>query len=512
MQIPRLGKIFLALAIVSGCALLLYLVDDGLGVAWPQNVVRNWEQFGFFNLHGKLVINPGGFEATTNPEIYKGMSPVCLYLPYFAAKLFGWAGLGTMSFHILLALAVFWAIWSLLGRDNFAFVVAAAAVLCPGYARWQKLLDPNAISVLFGLPYIAIVGSILKRPHLRFASVIGLFVLTLAFISLNWTTAWVLGPCALLLLGLPQINRRAVILFIALAGASSVLFVFGSIMAKAGDSHTGTMNWGLFIRSYTWGNVGYGFGLTTGKALLRLAFVNGIGLLPLLVICGYAVTKCLRGRNQKTWSAISPFALAVVEVGFMRNYFGHHPWMAAPLLLVGLIFSLVLLRLHIESAAATTGRGIIPQPKTLSLPAISLLGFIYGMAVMIFFRANETNALSLVNLVRQHTERSNCIVVVKNLDPETATMAPRFDELLDRRVVVADDLDHLPASKTPIVILSTVPSSGRLNLLAQTSGGGTNPQSWLRKTADWFNHSIARRRPGDRLELADTYFLYEPKP
>lgn len=74
MQIPRLDKIVLMLAVVSGCALLLYLVDDGLGVGWPQNVVRNWEQFGFFNLHGKLVTNPGGFEATTNPDIYKGMS------------------------------------------------------------------------------------------------------------------------------------------------------------------------------------------------------------------------------------------------------------------------------------------------------------------------------------------------------------------------------------------------------------------------------------------------------
>jgi hypothetical protein len=103
-------------------------------------------------------------------------------------------------------------------------------------------------------------------------------------------------------------------------------------------------------------------------------------------------------------------------------------------------------------------------------------------------------------------------VIVKNLDPETARMAPRFDAVLDRRVVVADDLDHLPASQTPIVILSTAPSSGGLNLLAQTSDGGTNSQSWLRKTTDWFNHSIARRRPGDRLELAGTYFLYEPKP
>jgi hypothetical protein len=511
MPISRLAKAFLVLAIVSGCALLLYLTDDGLGIAWPQNVVRNWEQFGLFNLHGKLVTNPGGFEATTNPEIYTGMSPVCLYPAYFAVKLFGWTGLGTMSFHILLALAVFWAIWTLLGRDNFAFVVAATAVLCPGYVRWQKILDPNVISVLFGLPFITIVVSILKKPRLGFLSVVGLFVLTFAFISLNWSTAWVLGPCALLLSSLPQINRRAVILFIALAGASSVLFVVGSIIAKIGGHHVagaGTANLSALLRGYTWGNTGYGSGLTTGKALLRLAFVNGIGLLPLLVICGYAVMKGLRGRHQKTWLALSPFSLAMVEIGFMRNYFGHHPWMAAPLLLVGLIFLLVLLRVHNERDATTSGW----DGKAVLVPALALLCFIYGLVVMIFFRANETNELSLVSLVRQHTERSTGIVIVKSLDPETARMAPRLDGEFDRRVMVADDLDHLPAGKAPIVILSTAPSSGVLNLLVQTSDGETNPQSWLRKTADWFNHSIARRRPGDRLELADAYFLYEPKP
>ena len=140
--------------------------------------------------------------------------------------------MGTLSFHILLAMAVFWGVWNLLGRDNFAFAVAVAAVLCPGYARWQKLLDMNAISVLLGLPYMAIVVSILGKPRPGFGAIIGLLALTLVFISLNWTTAWVLGPCALLLLGLPQISRRAVIWFILLAGASSGALVLVSVIAS----------------------------------------------------------------------------------------------------------------------------------------------------------------------------------------------------------------------------------------------------------------------------------------
>jgi hypothetical protein len=46
-------------------------------------------------------------------------------------------------------------------------------------------------------------------------------------------------------------------------------------------------------------------------------------------------------------------------------------------------------------------------------------------------------------------------------------------------------------------------------LLAQSNNGETKALSWDTKVADWFNKSIARRQPGDRLEVAVTYFLYD---
>ena len=149
---PRLIKIVLLLAVIIGCAWLQYLFDDGLGIGWPSDAVRNWQQFGFSNLHGQLVTNPGGFEVAASPNIYKGMSPVCLYPAYFITRFFAWTGLDTMAFQIVMSLLVFWAIWNLLGRDNFALFVAAVAIFCPGYSRWLKILDPNVITVLFGLP------------------------------------------------------------------------------------------------------------------------------------------------------------------------------------------------------------------------------------------------------------------------------------------------------------------------------------------------------------------------
>jgi len=519
MHASRFFKILVLLCVIGGCAWLQYLMDDGLGLSWPQNAMRNWQQFGLLKLHGKLVSNPGGFESITNPTIQRGYSPVCSYLAYFSTQIFAWTGLGTLSFHIILVIAVFWATWDLLGRDNFAFAVAAATVLSPGYARWQKYLDMNAICILLGLPYMAIVVSLLSKPRLGFGTIIGLLALTIMFLSLNWSTVWLLGPCVLLLLGLPQINRRAVILFVIMAAAGCGVIVVASVLSRASffnagtgnGTGAGTGNLDQFISTYLWGDASYGAGLTTRRAALRLSFVNVIGLLPVLVICGYPAVKYFRRQNSKDWFVISPFAASIAPVVVMRNYFAQHPWMATPVLLAGLIFSLVLLRVRMNLGGTTAGGEIIPQQSILLLPAVSLACFIYGLAVVMFLRANETNQLSLVNLVRHHTQRSSYVVILKNVDPAATELAPRLDEVLDRHVGVADDLDHLPASKDKIVILSSVPLNGALKLLAQTSTDEKNSQSRLHKAADWFNRAIARRRPGDRLELASNYFLYETK-
>jgi hypothetical protein len=512
MRSTQLSKI-IALAIVITCsALLIYLVDDGLGIGWPQNVVRNWEQFGLISLRGQLVFNEGGFEAVTHPEIFKGISPVSLYPAYFTTELFGWTGLGTMSFHIVLALSVFWAIWELLGRSNFAFVTAIVAVSLPGYLRWQKGLDPCTIPVLLGLPYVTIIVSILRRPHLKLASLAGLFALTLCFTSLNWSTAWVCGPCALLLWFLPDVERRRTIVFVALFGLSCALLGIVSVMFKARNGGAGGANLLEFLLSYTWGNIGYGLDLTTGKAPLRLAFVNGVGLLPLLLIFGYVIGGRLR-RRQGIVPFVSPLALAVLDLVIMRNYFGHHPWLAAPVLLVGIVFSLALLRTdNVIGIGPRSFEAGVNWQTALGVVTVSFCCFAYGLSVLFFLRANDYSLLSLVRLIRHETGRSDLVVLVKEADPQTVQLAARLPEIFDRRLMVINELSDLPAVKTGAVILSAVPLDGKLRLMAQSESGEMNARSWETKVADWFNNFIARRRPGDRLDVPVVYYLYGVTP
>src|SRR6185369_2128296 len=142
-----------------------------------------------------------------------------------------------------------------------------------------------------------------------------------------------------------------------------------------------------FLRGYTWGNTGYGVGLTTGKAFFRLAFVNGIGLFPLWLVLAYAVATSSRHRGRLAWLAWAPLALTIVDIVVMRNYFGHHPPMAGPLLLLGIVFTISLLRCSQDT---------VENIPSLAVPIAALLCFLFGLSALAFFQANQKPLLSLV--------------------------------------------------------------------------------------------------------------------
>jgi hypothetical protein len=202
-----------------------------------------------------------------------------------------------------------------------------------------------------------------------------------------------------------------------------------------------------------------------------------------------------------TWLMFAPLALAVANTVIMRNYFGHHPWMAGPVLLCGIIFSLGLLREGVEESKAMS-------PGKISFKVVTVMAlfcFGYGMAVLMFFRANETNMLALEKLVRQHTARADTLVILKESDLATASLVDRLDEPLDRHMVVLNSTNDLAGQEGQWVILSSVKMDGPFTLTAESS---VSSSSWLNKVGDWFNHTISHRNAGDRLDLAENYFLY----
>src|SRR6266508_4090490 len=119
---------------------------------WTHNVLRNWEDYGVFNLRGQLVCNPGGRDVVEEPKIYSGHRAGCLYPSYLVGHFSGGAGQSGLAFHLALTAAATAAIWLILGTSRFALLAASAVAFSPGYLRHTTLLDPIAIPVMLALP------------------------------------------------------------------------------------------------------------------------------------------------------------------------------------------------------------------------------------------------------------------------------------------------------------------------------------------------------------------------
>lgn len=499
----NIRKIAFVLGTLAAAMKLLWATGGGAVTGWSGIVLHNWQEFGLFKLHGSLVWNAGGFGATTNPEIYPGMSPFYLYPIYFCVQLFAFSGLDTLPFFILLAILVFWGIWHLLGRDTLALMVASLALLAPGYGRWQVNLDPNGISVWLGIPYGAAVLYLLRRERIGFREGAALAAMTLLYIPLNWSTAWFLAPFGIFLLLHPHLRRRPVLIYLTLTALASLVFVLGSVRNKAGEA-------GVILGSnqahhnllgiYTWGNYGYYDGLSTVPFFMRLFFVLVVSILPLIVCWLWLTAKRVRENPCRGWLVAGPPLAALAVFAVMRNYFCHHPWMAAPVATAGIVLSLAL---------PAVPEKVARKPLNLAwMTGIALAAFIYGVAIVAIYRTNIRNQANLNQLVRTHVPRSEGVAVIKASDPALLAVSDILGHSLDRRVVMVDTLKDVPHD-VPFTILSSHPLDG-LPLVADSEARTTG--GLAEKATDWFKRKISRRPKNDQREYLDHYYLYRPAP
>jgi hypothetical protein len=500
-------EIAFIIGIVAASTWLLYLIDDGLGIGWPSNVLRNWQEYGLSTLHGSLVNNPGGFEAVRQPDIYYGMSPWSLGLVYFCTQIFDWTGLGTLAFHIILSLLIMWGIWSLLGKNTFALLVTVLVILCPGYGRWLKGLDPNAISVLLGIPYSAVIVGLLKQPKVGVKACLTMVLATMVYLPLNWTTAWFLTPFGVFLLFLPQVRRSIAVNYLLLTGIGSVAFVIWSATSKAGvhSSVAVTPSGSHFLGGYTWGHEGYyQEGLSNIRMFIRVAFVVTAGLFPLFLIWTWKYWWTITRWNCLNRTSLLPIGTALLVIIGMRNYFVHHPWMAAPVVIVGLVFSLALL--SVEDGKDCQ---LMSNCKQYWLVIILAGAFFYGLTILICFRVNSINNFSVIHLVREATVRSDWIAVVKELDPVTAAISSRLSDELDRHVILVNEMKDLPRADNVVILSSHQIQEDGVKLIAQAEIDSSKAGFvFLQKITTWFNLYISRRKVGDKIDYATDYYLY----
>jgi len=302
------------------------------------------------------------------------------------------------------------------------------------------------------------------------------------------------------------------LLFCLIGGTAAVLSVLVSLFDKM-ESDIGegaASGWSQVYNAYLFGPGGYmGYPMNWSKAIVRLAAANSVGLLPILVLFSWTVWHACAKERRFEWKALLPISAAILSIAIMRNYFAHHQWMAASVLIVGALFSLRLL-LVASDAGGTARKQMFSITARLVAPALVIMCALYCYSVILVLRVNSTGEDSLRSLVQKSTQRHDIIVLSPESDPVLAQNSFRLSELFDRKVVVSDQPDFLmPDTRNGRWFLLTAsPQSAGRPELARIDHPDFFARNLIQTILDWYRRAIAQRAKGDRLETEPVYFLF----
>lgn len=484
----------LAVLVMAASAWMTRFNDDGLGTTWTHHVLHNWDEAGFFRLHGQMIYNPGGHGVETDPMICTSHRAASLYPVFVCHQLLGGQP-GVYLYYALLAGMVLWSIWRLLGGTEAAFWLGAVAVLTPGFVRWQTSLDPNLAAAVFGFPYCVAVLALLRQPAWRWPQVILLGVLIMVFSAVNWTTAFVHGMVVAFMLALPVIPWRRMFVYIGLGAFCAGIVLAISLAAKLDPSKGGGL--AKTLAGYGWGDAGYGSGMATSTALLRIGFTNLAGLLPVWLFLVWR--SRWPGISSGVLLSFFPLASALGALLFLRNYAGHHPWMTCHFILLGLILSAALLkmRLPVRSSFSSVKGG-------LWLAA----ALAYGCALMAIGHEHNARGLTVIRFIRDHTPRAATLVAAQERDPELTVLLSRLE--MDRSYLIAPTVAEAESGGTNRFIITEVKPSSSVHLVAHLDARESG-NAWMKQALAWYSRVIAHRRAGDKVEVEGTdFYLYQP--
>ena len=467
---------------------------------WPNAVLHNWHEYGYWHLDGQLVANPGGLEPGEKPSIYPGHRPYLLLPPYWLKELPGAAGGNGLLYDFVMVLATFAGLTRLLGTGARGVLLAGLACLCPGFIVNVATIDTISFPAVAGLAVLPYAAARLADGNGKPAGRVLALAVLLLYMLMNWSTLFSLFVAAVYLGVRSPAQWKSLAVYLGAALAVGLGVFAASMLSR----HPTDANTGYFWNAYLWGPRGYdGNGMTLGKAVVRISGVNVIAWLPLAA--GGLVLWFRNGLGERWRRSPLPLAAAVFAVLVMRNYNAHHPWGAVSIIALGLLFSLELLL----APSPAPGRG----RAAMGLAAAAVFSLLYCAGWLTLDEFNKRDYNPLFALIAQNTPRHGLIVVEDSLTPDGMMKAEALSGMVDRKVISAADVEdrwHGPGSGEKVFYLAHAAPPPGARLVAQSQC----PPRWTDRLVtplfDFYRQKISRRAAGDRKAFFTEYWLYQP--
>ena len=494
---------------MAGAILFFGQSDQERNGGWAHSVLRNWGEYGFFKLQGRMITNPGGYSVLEDPQYYTGHRPHVLRAAYFIGCLTGNPGYEGWLFQALLSALVGWAIWKGLGQSLAAFLVAFCTVVSPGFIRHSLILDTLAIPALLGIPFVVLSALLLRKERLKLADWICLLVLCVVYTSINWTTGMALVVAFAYFVTSANFKLGRIVALFAAAGVSAAIVLAVSVLDKrSGDASAAHALVALY-NNYLFGPGGYGnIPMDWVTATRRILVANIMALAPLIFAAGFVVSA---SSWRTTFSIVTllPLLASLACVAFFRNYFATHPWMAAPVIILGCIATLFS---WYDRSQINLGLNAAITKATMTL--ISLLALAYSPLVsQIYQLYSSGNAASIKSMLRTNTERADIVFCDQSvLDDGIAV--DWLESGCDRKFLLWDGNPDatVPGSNARLFLLTTNIDSAVGVLVANSNVPVVSVAGLLHAPLEWYRAKVARRDAREVPKPSATYYLLELPP
>jgi hypothetical protein len=496
----------MVLAALSGALFFFFPYSDRNG-AWAHCVLNNWEQYGFSALRGQLVTNPGGHGALDDPQIYGGHRPHVARAAYFIGILTGSPGEDGWLFHVLLSVIVGISIWIGFGRTNSAALLAICTIISPGFIRSPLQLDTLAIPVLLGIPVLFVASRVFPATPENWRKVALFFVLLVFYTQINWTTALSVFVIFSYLVASKKLGLKSLALFLATSGAAIGFVLIISLLHKKSGTGSAPESAAVFFNSYLFGRGGYG-GLTMDwvTAIRRIAVANIIGLVPLLV--GLLLIAAKSGAT-KLWKPCHflPLAASGLCIAVLRNYFAAHPWMAASIIILGLLATMKLL----SDISATRTPAASSGLSLLYCASLAILSLIYSWGIINVLKLNSLASDSIAEMVRTQTQRGD-LIVLNSVVFRNQAAAERIGDLCDRLILAKHPAASISGSfDSHHFILTDASQHKGYDEVSNTSAFKDQASPHLSMLLDAYRKKVSQRTAGDGPLPIQTYYLLAPE-
>jgi hypothetical protein len=506
---------------VFGILLVNYLLPAHVWTqgGWRRCVLNNWYDYGYLELKGQIVANPGGINQSEIPVPYPGYRGLSLLPVHLLRLMTGDLLVALRIFLSLLTVVLALSIWVFLGRTPVAVAVAAAFCFAPGYIRIAVDWDPVPGAVLLGIPLLICFLKAVESNRQSKALIGVLLILVACYVQIEWATVF-----ALFILWSTVVaiwwrrNRRRVMFLTVFLVVVLGLCLPGLVLEKVtalGKSNSGlSLDLARYLGTMTVGPIGYDgrTPMSWGLALKRLVSVNLIGLLPLWLMFAWIIARSPRKKDRGTLSNLAPLLAAGLSVLVMRNDMVVHKWITMSIIGMGILFSMHLF-LGTTDQTAENQAPKLSAPVHLRIPALiafALGSFLYGLVILTVFKVNDAEEDALVAVVSENTPRRALVVIGPNLGPYLAA-DPRPEYamgLLDRKTVEA----HAPVRQMAEVAESKdvyfVDSEPLPELGVPLATSEAARIEWIDKLLGWYRQNIAQWTARTRPTLPSKYYLY----